>query len=319
MIPHNLDDKLSHKNLPALNSLRCFEAAARQESFSKAAGALNLTHGAVSRQVRHLEDALGYTLFDRHHRRVTLTAAGRHLQKAVSRALADIATAMSEARSIAAPRELVLSCEPTLLMRWLIPRLTGLQLQRPDLKLHLMSGGGSFSFAGDGIDIAIRRNDFDRPDGIIARKIMPEWIGPVCPAAMADALTDPAALATLPRLHTRTRPEAWQDWQGLAGPLPDSAENHWFDHFYFSLQAATSGLGMAIAPYAFVREELLAGTLVAPFGFQADGSGYYLMTLPEQETDERIDFLLTWLRGEVTDPPPELQGKAIRRQQAPDR
>ncbi|WP_268628040.1 LysR family transcriptional regulator, partial [Escherichia coli] len=106
-----------------LGGLRCFEAAARLESFTQAAQGLNLTHGAVSRAVRALEEELGVALFERRHRRVLLTAAGRKLFQATQQAFGILDHTALELRQQALDAPLVLSCEPTLLMRWLIPRL----------------------------------------------------------------------------------------------------------------------------------------------------------------------------------------------------
>ncbi|HBK00031.1 MAG TPA: LysR family transcriptional regulator, partial [Delftia acidovorans] len=123
-----LNSHTPSKRLPSLQALRCFEAAARRENFSKAAEELHLTHGAISRAVRLLEDDLGVTLFDRRSRRVFLTDAGRPQAQAVHEGLERMRQATQELRSRAQQaRRWVLSCEPTFLMRWLIPRLGGLQ------------------------------------------------------------------------------------------------------------------------------------------------------------------------------------------------
>ena len=112
-----------NQRLPSLLALRCFEAAARLENFSRAADELHLTHGAISRAVRLLEDELDVTLFERRGRRVFLTEVGRTLARAVSGGFGLMRQAVGELRASAhQARRLVLSCEPTLLMRWLIPR-----------------------------------------------------------------------------------------------------------------------------------------------------------------------------------------------------
>lgn len=160
----DMNGELSSQNmgarLPSLLALRCFEAAARLENFSRAADELHLTHGAVSRAVRLLEDDLGVALFDRRSRRVYLTDAGHQLSKAVAAGFGLIRNAVNELRANARQeKRWVLSCEPTLLMRWLIPRWPDFQARHPDVNIHLVAGGGEFSFA-NGIDLAIRRNDF---------------------------------------------------------------------------------------------------------------------------------------------------------------
>lgn len=117
-----LDSQITVDRLPSLMALRCFEAAARAENFSRAAAELHLTHSAISRAVRVLEDDLGLALFERRSRRVFLTDAGRRLFSAVHNGLGLIQQAVGELRTSARHRPLVVSCELTLLMRWLIPR-----------------------------------------------------------------------------------------------------------------------------------------------------------------------------------------------------
>ncbi len=292
--------------LPPLGALRCFEAAARLESFSRAADELHLTHGAVSRAVRALEDDLGIPLFERRSRRVYLTASGARLHAAVADAFAGIAAATRELRKRAATAApLVLSCEPTLLMRWLIPRLPAFQAAHPDAALHLAAGGGAVPFAREGIDLAIRRNDFPFPDGVEAVPFMAERVGPVCAPAVAapthgaDIADASGFLADRTLLHTRTRPDAWSRWADLSSTAVALGRGQWFEHFYFSLQAASAGLGVAIGPWALVRGEVEAGTLVAPVGFVEDGSGYYLLSPGPIEADPRASALLSWLRSQA--------------------
>ena len=158
-------------------ALRCFEAAARHENFSRAADELCLTHGAVSRAVRLLEDGLGVALFQRRSRRVFLTDAGRKLAQAVHDGLGLMRHAAQELRTEAArARRWVLSCEPTLLMRWLIPRWPDFQARHAGVDIHLAAAGGPFSF-DSGIDMAIRRNDFAWPAGYHAERLFAERWG----------------------------------------------------------------------------------------------------------------------------------------------
>ena len=297
-----LSSQLSDVRLPSLLALRCFEAAARRENFSKAAAELHLTHGAVSRAVRLLEDELDVALFERRSQRVFLTDAGRTLARAVSGGLDLMRQAVGELRaSTRRERRWVLSCEPTLLMRWLIPRWPDFQSRHPGIDVHLVAGGGAFSF-GSGIDLAIRRDDFPWPDGYHAEPLFAEKIGPVCrpdkAAAWFSSKKGVAALrAGAPRLQSRTRPAAWQEWAAAAGQaaMPEAPEQT-FEHFYFSLQAAVAGLGVAIGPWHLVRDDLDSGVLVAPRGLVEDGSRYCLLApQPLQPGSPQAD-LLAWLR-----------------------
>ncbi|EMX6256304.1 LysR family transcriptional regulator [Pseudomonas aeruginosa] len=288
------------RRLPSLNALRCFEAAARLENFSRAAEALCLTHGAISRAVRTLEEELGCALFERRGQRVFLSEAGRRLLAGTGPALDLIERTGETLRAEAGPTALVLSCEPTLLMRWLIPRIAGFMQEQPRLSIQLVAGGGPFAF-GRGIDLAIRRNDFPWPPGSHAHWLFDEQVGPVCRASDVERhfhldAGSPGLRAVAPRLHTATRPQAWNTWTRLAGQAPATTEGQRFEHFYLSLQAAGAGLGVAIGPWQLVRDDLAAGLLAAPLGFLADGSSYHLLTPRPLQAGEPATLLLEWLR-----------------------
>lgn len=291
------------QRLPSLLALRCFEAAARLESFSRAAEELHLTHGAVSRAVRLLENELGVQLFERRSRRVFLTDSGCTLLRAVSDGFGLMRHAVGELRASGRKtRRLVLSCEPTLLMRWLIPRWPDFQARYPAIDVQLVAGGGLFAFA-DGVDLAIRRNDFRWPGDYHSEPLFIERVGPVCrPDKEAEwfgsQLDGPALRMSAPCLHSRTRPSAWQDWASAAGQRVAEGAAQTFDHFYFSLQAAVAGLGVAIGPWQLVRDELDSGLLVAPLGFVEDGSRYCLLSPHPLQSGPQAD-LLAWLREMV--------------------
>lgn len=295
------DSPPSDTRLPSLLALRCFEAAARLENFSRAAAELHLTQGAISRAVRLLENELGVTLFDRRSRRVYLNDAGRALARAVGEGLDLMRQAVGELRATTQQgKRWVLSCEPTLLMRWLIPRWPDFKSRHPEIDVHLVAGGGPFTFAS-GIDLAIRRDDFPWPDSYHVEPLFVEKVGPVCRFDKAAAWfstkkAHTALKPTAPRLHTRTRPGAWQEWASAVGQPAFDTPGQTFDHFYFSLQAAVAGLGVAIGPWHLVRDDLDSGVLVAPLSFVEDGSRYCLLSAqPLQPNSPQAD-LLEWLR-----------------------
>ncbi|MDP3848034.1 MAG: LysR family transcriptional regulator [Pseudomonas sp.] len=299
----NSGDKKSQymeRPLRSLNALRCFQMAAQLENFSKAAEALCLTHGAVSRAVRSLEDDLGSVLFERRNQRVYLSAAGEKLLAATERAFALIDDATREIRKPAQENLMRVSCEPTLLMRWLIPRMPAFMASHPEIPVQLIAGGGAFSFS-QGIDFAIRRNDFPWAAGMHAHWLFDEEISPVChPSRVADwtlAGADGLQLkADAPRLQSATRPSAWRTWAEQSGMSAAQGDEQVFEHFYFSLQAASAGLGLAIGPRQLVRDDLANGLLAAPLGFIADGSSYYLLTPEPIGEKGAAAQLLTWLR-----------------------
>ncbi|CAI1556220.1 LysR family transcriptional regulator [Serratia proteamaculans] len=299
-------DRIGEKNSPSANrplslgGLRCFEAAARLESFTQAANSLSLTHGAVSRAVRGLEDELGVMLFERRHRRVYLTAAGRTLLQASQQAFGILEHSAQTLRQQAQDAPLVLSCEPTLLMRWLIPRLPAFQLAHPDINLQLVAGGGPFSFH-DGISAAIRRNDFDWGDKLHSVALFKERVGPVCKLGMLRRFVianggQPQLSQDAVLLHSATRPDAWRQWAQVQGVALAGRSEQRFDHFYFSLQAAVAGIGIAIGPWQQVRDDVASGLLCAPFGFSSDGSGYCLLTPQEIRPGSALARLADWLQ-----------------------
>lgn len=298
--------RIGDARLPPINALRCFEAAARLESFSRAADALHLTHGAVSRAVRLIEDDLGTALFERRSRRVFLTEAGRRLAEAVREGFGLIGRTAREIRERDAAGPITLSCEPTLLMRWLIPRLPSFYETHPDIAVHLVAAGGPVRL-GAGIDLAIRRSDFALPGDVRADALFEERTGPVCRADRVDRFFDRAGgaatfRADAPLLHTRTRPDAFAAWAEASGASPPTGPARVFEHFYLSLQAASAGIGVAIGPWQMVRDEIAGGLLAAPLGFVEDGSRYVLLSPPERS--ERIaascDAIRDWVRAAST-------------------
>jgi LysR family glycine cleavage system transcriptional activator len=293
----------SHMERPitSLPSLLCFRAAAQHESFSKAAHALNLTHGAVSRAVRLLEEDLGTPLFERRNRAVFLTDEGRKLAAVTIDGLGRIEAAARLIRSSRKDRVLTLSCEPTLMMRWLIPRLPTLSIAGLDLQVQLVAAGGAVQL-GTGIDAAIRRNDFAWPSDYVADHLFGEQIGPVCrPADIPWLFPDGELAASAPLLHTRTRPDAWMDWARCAKRPASLDHGQWFEHFYFSLQAAIAGVGVAIAPWKLAQDDIANGLLAAPFGFVPDGSAYYLLSRDRIAPGSSLANLRAWLRGQAED------------------
>ncbi len=275
--------------LPALTAFRYFDVAARTESFVRAAELLHVTHGAVSRQVRLLEASLGVELFERRNRALFLTAAGRTLLGTTQSVFEQLEGTVSRLHQQARENVLVLSCEPTLAMKWLIPRLPDFQAAHPDIQLHLMAAGGPVDFARSGVDLALRRDDFQWEDGLHAHKVCDEWVGPVLSAALPGRLDDQR------RLHSATRPDAWPTWQRLSGQPDRSSGRADFEHFYLCIQAAVAGLGAAMASRLMVGDELASGQLKAPYGFVRDGSAYVLLCPSSLAESDKCQRFTGWV------------------------
>lgn len=285
--------------LPPLNTLRVFDAAARHLAFGKAAEELHVTHGAVSRQIRLLEDALGLALFERRNRAVFLTDAGRQLFEVTRALFEQLAAGLAKLRQPAADAPLVLSCEPTIAMMWLIPRLPDFQRAHPGVQLHLYAAGGPVDFVTQGVDVALRRNDFDWDAALHAERVCEEWTGPLCRPGLVGA--DPAAddWGGAPALSSATRPQAWRHWARAAGMKPPRRSGPAYEHFYLSLQAAAAGLGVAIGSALMACDALGDRRLEAPRGFARDGSAYVLLSPRPCSEDPRAEAFLEWLRREA--------------------
>lgn len=254
--------------LPALSALRAFEATARLSSVSLAARELNLTDGAISRAVRELEGDLGFALFERANRHIAPTSVALALAKDVRHNLEGLSAALARARNRSRTRrEITLSCEPTFLIRWLIPRIASLQeALGSERELRLVSAGGPVDFIRDTIDLAIRRTDFAVDDMVIAEPFLSERIGPVCRPDLHPA-SDQLDQVRGTLLHTGTRPTAWHDWSERSGVPNFALRDIRLEHFYQTLQGAVAGTGIAIGPAALVSDDIQTGALVAPWGF----------------------------------------------------
>jgi DNA-binding transcriptional LysR family regulator len=283
------------RSLPSLNALRAFEAAARLGSVTAAADELHVTHGAVSRQVKLLEQLLGSPLFHRAGTGLRLSETGARLLPALTSAF-DLMEAGVAQATRARGGQLTVSCLGTFTMRWLIPRLFAFRAAHPDIEVQLSASDGPVNFLRDGVDLAIRAERPPWPAGVAVRPFVEEEVGPVLSAALQERLRlhAPADLARATLLHTETRTRAWADWFGAVGRAevkPAAAQT--FEHFYFMLQAAASGLGVAIGPKVLVDDDLSAGRLVAPFGFVKSGLSY--ISIRPRRTDSRAALFEDWL------------------------
>ncbi len=289
--------------LPPLNALRAFEAAARLGSLGRAGAELHVTHGAVSRQVKLLEDALGVALFVREGRGLRLTAAGRELRDAAGAAFEQIQAAVRSLRRGTEPGTRVIGCPGSVLARWMIPRLGRLQRDLPGLRLHLSAHEGDFDPALPGLDAVLLIGEPPWPAQWRVQALAPERIGPVLdprhPAFARLSAQPAAALLHEDLLHTVSRPQAWPQWAGRQDlDARQLRLGTGFEHLYYLLEAAVAGLGIAIAPEPLVAGDLAAGRLAAPWGFTETGAQWCLCT--RTEADPQLERLAGWLRRELT-------------------
>jgi DNA-binding transcriptional LysR family regulator len=292
-----------NQELPPLNALRAFEAAARLQSVSQAADELHVTHGAVSRQIRALEEHLGVALFVKEGRGLKLTDAGLRLRDASGEAFGRLRAVCAELQQGRAEAPFVLACPGSLLARWFIPRLDRLNRELPELRLQLSASEGELDPRRAGVDATLLFAEPPWPADMQVFELAAERIGPVLSphygrcAELRQA--PPAVLLNEPLLHTSSRPQAWPSWAASSG-LDSTALTlgQGFEHLYYLLEAAAAGLGVAIAPQQLVADDLASGRLVAPWGFNETPARLALW-VPARQLDARARQLAEWLRGEL--------------------
>jgi len=291
------------QDLPPLNALRAFEATARLNSVSQAAEALHVTHGAVSRQIKVLEEHLGVALFVKDGRGVKLTDAGVRLRDASFEAFDRLRGVCAELSRDADEAPFVLGCSGSLLARWFIPRLGRLKADLPELRLHLSAGEGDLDPRRPGLDALLVYAEPPWPADMQVHVLAEERIGPVM-SPRFDAYdrlkASPAvALQDVAVLHTTSRPQAWPTWARQHGLAPEALSyGQAFEHLYYLLEAAVAGLGVAIAPQPLVADDLKAGRLAAPWGFSPTNAALALW-VPRRAADGRAEQLAQWLRQEL--------------------
>ncbi|UWQ80602.1 LysR family transcriptional regulator [Leisingera sp. S132] len=286
--------------LPPLNALRAFEAAARHEGFIAAAEELFVTRGAISRQVKILEDHIGVQLFHRGARGVALTEAGRRLYPVLTEAFAKM---LQEVERIAADAsELRVICPPTLSLRWLLPQLELFRATHPEITLRLATDFyGSKGFERSEYDLGISLENIPgRPADIEVMPLFGMILSPACAPSLLPALADgPSALAGLRLLHETPRRQDWATWLqhfGVDGVDPASGEV--FPNLDMATRAAVIGTGVVMADLVLCRDELERGDLVLPFPDMACATpqgSYALIGDRQKWYDPKVAAFREWL------------------------
>lgn len=288
------------RELPPLNALRAFEAAARLHSASRAAQELHVTHGAISRQIRTLEDSLGRPLFHRQGRGLVLTSAGQELASVAGMALEQLRETWQRLQRDSRDAPLVLGCPGSLLARWVIPRMEALQADLPALRLHLAAQDSPFEATLPGLDAALLLAAPPWPGEWEVHTLATERTGPVVSPRYPglERLADAPASSLLQEslLQTTSRPQAWPEWATLAGLDATSLRyGQSFAHLYYLLEAAVAGMGVAIAPEPLVADDLASRRLIAPWGFRQTSASWILVA-PRRTQDARVRVLADWFR-----------------------
>jgi LysR family transcriptional regulator, glycine cleavage system transcriptional activator len=286
-----------------MTSLRVFDAAARHLSFSQAAAELSLTQGAVSRQIRLLEELLNLKLFQRVHNRLTLTEAGAAYMPEVRACLSGLEAATLELLAHQGMGGVLnLAILPTFGTKWLIPRMTSFWRAYPHIMVNFTTRAVAFDFTKERLDAAIHFGDVSWP-GVRSYRLMGEEVVPVCaPAFLQDSgLAQIRDLQRHTLLQHTTRPDAWVEWLAAAGePEINGLKGPRFEHFTMVIQAAIAGIGVAVLPRFLVEDEVAAGRLAIPFDVAVRSDHAYYLVHPEEKSElPAVRAFRDWLLAEA--------------------
>lgn len=292
--------------LPPLELLPTFEAAARQLSFTRAGAELFLTQSAVSRQIQALEEALGTRLFERRTRALLLTEHGQSYHRAVQDVLARIAEATRSVRASPEVRALTLTTTPGFASLWLIPRLAGFTNAHPGVDVRTSATNQLVDLERAGMDLAIRFCPREVSGG--GQRLFGGQVTPVCaPRLLKESrhtLAEPADLQHFAVLYLDDPHAAWFDWNlwfhalGLRDFHP--ARRLHFSHYDQMIQAAVNGQGIALGLDPLVRQLVREGKLVAPFRKAAvPARAWYLVRATAGHAQPEVEAFVGWLLAEI--------------------
>ena len=305
--------------LPPLNALRAFEGTARRLSMSSAAKEMHVTPGAVSRQIRLLEEFLGHALFDRSRREIALTPHGQRYFETITASFKQIRETTGRIRTVAKCSPLKIRAYTTFAMQWLIPRLSSFHAEHPAIEVVLSASLDPVDFRRDDLDGAIRLGNGYWP-GLTASPLVENILVPVCSPALPakNALSKPADLAQHLLLHSAAheRSNDWVDWLKIAGVsgVVDAYAGLKYENSAMAYQAAREGQGLAMAQLALIEKDVTAGRLVIPFAERLDRGAftYYLLTPDDRPASKPMQRFREWLLAQAgLTEGPEMSGKFI--------
>ncbi|RLL37644.1 LysR family transcriptional regulator [Acinetobacter cumulans] len=305
------------RNIPSLQSLICFESAAKHASYTHASQELFITQSAVSRQIQQLEEYLGVMLFSRTRHGVDLTEAGKQYAKSIKPFLQGIEKSTSDIMTHKGlGGTLKLGVVPTFATRWLLPKLHKLNAQHPEITVHLETSTKPFLFNENVFDAAIfagTQQQIEHWPGIQAHYLMDEEVVPVCSPKLIEnnfphaEMTDDHSfnlsdeeLLQLPLLQQTTRPSIWQEWfqaHQLQHSKPFDGQRH--ELFSMLSVAASHGMGMALIPQMLIEAELRKKELVIASNKKLHGSRKYYLVHSSQDSSPQIQKFVDWVLQEL--------------------
>ncbi|MDD9723432.1 LysR substrate-binding domain-containing protein [Sulfitobacter sp. PR48] len=291
------------ENLPPLNPLRAFEAAARHKSMRKAAEELFVTPGAISRQVKALETFLGHILFHRLPSEISLTAEGDQYFESITLHLNEIAHATKMLVGGKLQEIVHLRVYTTFAGQWLIPRLSSFAEAYPEIEIRMSTSVEAVDFERESVDAAIRLGDGRFP-GLETIRLVENNLAPLCTPKYADqvALCSARDLIRTRRLHSMARPEDWRSWietAGMAGQIDWYAGPKYASSMLVA-QAVLDHQGIMLAQKSLFERELAAGLMVQPFGPTVDREDftYYLVYPRNRLRNVALRRFQCWLEAE---------------------
>ncbi len=292
---------LPRRYLPSLPSLLALEALDRLGTASAAATELNLTQGAISHQLKVLQDQLGIQLTTKTQGRLHLTPAARDYVVDVRRALTTLGQASLTLRANPTGGALNLAILPAFGMHWLAPRLATFARKHPEVTVNLSTRLKPFDFATANFDAAIHYGRQDWP-GAAYLKLMDEQVLAVAaPTLLLTPLTQAADALTLPLLQLQSRPGDWARWLTTHNLPPTRPPAMLFDQFATMAQAAIHGLGAAILPLFLIEQDLAAGRLIPLYGPATPAQGAYYLVWPANHPPRApLTSFITWLQTELS-------------------
>ncbi|MGN6652357.1 LysR substrate-binding domain-containing protein [Trinickia sp.] len=293
------------KRLPVVRTLLSFEAVAEYSSFSSAAAAIGMTHGAISHQMRALEEWLGQPVFERHSGGVRLTRNGERLRQACKHAFSILEQECQQIRSDAAAQSLSIACSTTFLAQWLLPRIERFAQEHPDLLLHFQTRTTVDALLAGKVDVLVLSGHSSSPvEGADVTRLVTDRIGPVCSPNWPAPPTAFEQIRDVPLLHATSRLNAWSEWADAVGLKLEHSGGTVFESLSLSIEAAKGCLGLAIAPEFLVRQEIVNGMLIAPLGFSPVDRGTWIYTRHAEGPGSKSAAFVDWMLRVGSQAPP---------------
>jgi LysR family glycine cleavage system transcriptional activator len=290
------------RRLPPLNALKAFEAAARHESFTRAAEELFVTQGAVSHQVKALETELGVKLFNRERQRLVITEAGRQYLTILRDAFDRIALGTERLVQRQSSGALTVSTSPDFAAKWLVNRLGRFAEEHPNIDLRVSATLHHVDFAREDVDLAVRHGDGNWP-GLDVARLSAEQLFPVCSPKLQtgrNRLTKPVDLLRFPLIHVDDR-KNWVRWlEGAEVPAAEPLHGPVLNRESMAIDAAVDGQGVALARMTLAATDLISGRLLRPFVEELRLSKAYWIICPQATADlPKIVTFRQWLLAEA--------------------